>query len=308
MDDLECDPLPDTSLSYGYCDRGSFDCMTDCRTGQDPVTGKTYNDCRPPYGCATDGGTHDGGGFFCKIKTCLESGGASIACSRGQYCCGEDKDNDGHPDPCPDAGLDDQNCYDAAPSVFCVMCMNADDCAPDKIMDPAYVSCANGSKSPNCSLLPWECYGYMDPGGNTTGVCAPPTYNSTMIDSNMRQADNKGCPTNFSAQYEIVNVNGMGDDFCEMDSDCNQGTDAGQCAPDMSVTLRDGGHPKACLCTIGSAVQQCPNTDDGGVFSFCRNGNMGQTTACMHTVSCFAPPAYVFGGGPDSGMNGCGFQ
>jgi hypothetical protein len=94
----------------------------------------------------------------------------------------------------------------------------------------------------------------------------------------------------------------MGDDYCTMDSDCNQGTDAGRCAADPTNTLQDGGHPKACLCTVGSTVNQCPNSDDGGVTSFCKFGNNGETQACMHTVACKAPETYVIS--PDAG---CGF-
>jgi hypothetical protein len=182
--------------------------------------------------------------------------------------------------------------------------MSAADC--QNIPIPSWMNCSNGSHSPSCSPLPFECYGYQNPQtGDQIGVCAPATYNDSSIGADGRRKDSKGCPATFSAVYSRVTVNGMGDDYCGSDSDCQTGNDAGRCATDLTTTLQDGGHPKACLCTVGSAVEQCPNTPDGGVFSFCRYGNAGDTQACMHTVSCFAPNAYIFrDGGPP--FEGCG--
>jgi hypothetical protein len=290
MDDLECPPTPDTDLSYGYCDRGSFVCKTDCRTGSDPVTMQPYKDCRPSYGCISDGGVN-----YCTQLTCAQQGGASIACRTGQYCCGEDKDNDGVPDPCPPTGLDMQNCYNAPSPPFCQQCMTKDDC--QNIMLPPYLqgACANGSHSPSCSPYPFECYGYQNPAtGAMVGVCAPATYNSAMLDSNGRRADNKGCPVGFSAVYQRITFTMGGDDYCASDSDCNVGTDAGKCDVDLTSRLADGGHAKACLCTVGSSVQQCPNQADAGIFSVCHFGNAGDTQACIETVSCMTPTSYVF--------------
>ena len=102
MDNLECPVQPDTSIYFGYCDRGQYDggdaCKLDCRTGNDPVTQKPYKDCREPYGCKLENGINK-----CILKTCVEQGGASIACNRGEYCCGEDKNLTDAGDPCPPA-------------------------------------------------------------------------------------------------------------------------------------------------------------------------------------------------------------
>ncbi len=300
MDDLECPELPDTSLSYGYCDKASFVCETDCRVGDNPQTMQPYQDCRPPYGCAEDAGTR-----FCKLKTCFESGGAGIACVTGQYCCGEDKDNDGNPDPCPPADqLDDQGCYDAPNPPFCQTCMSAADCT--NLPLPAYLqgACANGSHSPSCSPYPIECFGYQDPAsGMMLGVCAPSTYNDSSLDAIGRKKDSAGCPDGFSPVYSRVGFpTDGGDDLCGSDNDCNQGTTQGHCGVDLTYTIMDGGHPHVCLCTVGASAQQCPNTPDGGVFSVCRFGNNGDTQPCIETVSCVAPNAYVF----RDGGNGCG--
>lgn len=85
MDNVECPELPNDQPYLGYCDRGTFTCKTDCRTGNDPVTGLPFKDCRPPYACAADGGTN-----YCRLLTCVEQGGAGVACAQGEYCCGEE--------------------------------------------------------------------------------------------------------------------------------------------------------------------------------------------------------------------------
>lgn len=295
MDDLECPEQPESSNYLGYCDRGRFQCKTDCRVGLDPLTNKPYQDCRAPYACALDAGVP-----FCRLQTCAELGGASVACSQGEYCCGEDKDGDGNADPCPPANqLQPNNCYTAPKPPFCTPCESPDDCK--NLTVPSWFGCTNGSKSPNCSPYPMLCFQVDD----TTGVCAPPTFNDSTRDSNGVGRDNKGCPANYPPLYYRIRFTMGGDpNNCNTDADCNVGTDAGRCAPDPTLSLPDGGHPRSCLCTVGQP-NQCPNTPDGGVFSFCRSGTPGQTQACMQTVACL-PSAAVVHGAPGAPKFGCG--
>lgn len=303
MDNAECPELPVTSNYLGFCDRASFSCKSDtCRLGNDPVSGQPFKDCRNPYACASDAGVN-----FCRLLGCAEqAGGAAAACSRGQYCCGEDKNNDGTSDPCPPkAELGPDLCYDAPKPPFCQTCMSDEDCK--NIQLPAYLSgagaCANGSRSPSCSPLPIKCL-YAGNKGMMPGVniCAPSTFNDTTRDMNGLGRDVKGCPTQFTPVI-IRPKFAEGDDYCNTDGDCNQGADAGRCAPDMSVTLQDGGHPKTCLCKAGMGDNQCPQIPDGGVVSYCRSGVSGATVSCIETVSCMPGPAIVYSG-TDAG--GCG--
>lgn len=300
MDDLECPQQPDMSIYLGYCDRGAFACKTDCRTGTDPVSGSSYKDCRAPYTCASDGGMADAGALnFCRLLTCLEQGGAGIACTRGQYCCGEDKNNDGQADPCPPAserGVD--NCYNAPKPPFCTTCMSDDDCKSLQL--PAYLTgagaCANGSKSPSCSPLPTMCLnvgprpGTMMPNIN---VCAPSTFNDGTRDSFGVGRDTRGCPAGYPAIIIRPKL-AMGDDYCNTNADCNQGViDGGSCASEQALTLMDGGHPRTCQCTAGSTVSQCPN-NDAGVSSVCKFGVTGQTVPCVQSVVCLPNSSILF--------------
>lgn len=84
--------------SKGYCDRTTLDCQTGCRR---------EGDCDSGYHCLEN---------QCVQKTCLENGGAAIACSLGQFCCGE---TDGP--TCP-TGVGRGACYDAANPPWCGSC------------------------------------------------------------------------------------------------------------------------------------------------------------------------------------------
>jgi hypothetical protein len=310
MDDAECPEQPLSAIPLGYCDRGALTCNTDCRPGNDPVTGTPFKDCRAPYACSTDGGAVDGGANnFCRLLTCVEQGGAAIACTRGEYCCGEDKNQDGVADPCPPPSeRKPDNCYSAPKPPFCTECMSDDDCK--NVQLPSYLAgagaCANGSKSPSCSPLPTMCMnvgprpGTMMP---NVAVCAPSTFNDGTKDSFGVGRDIRGCPAGYPAVIIRPKI-AMGDDYCSSDSDCNQGTDAGSCKPEQALTLKDGGHPKTCQCVFGATDSQCPN-NDAGLSSECRFGISGQTLPCVQSVVCLPNSDVIFS---DAGAPryGCG--
>ncbi|MBI3185890.1 MAG: hypothetical protein HYZ28_27455 [Myxococcales bacterium] len=300
MDNLECPDQPPESIYLGYCDRGAFQCMTDCRVGLDPMTGQPYKDCRSSYKCVTaDAGNE------CVQQTCLEQGGARIACRRGQFCCGEDKNADGTPDPCPPVNLrEPDNCYEAPSPPFCHTCQSNADCA--NYTAPSWLTpCANGSKSPSCSTLPNMCMYAGDRPDGTQGVniCAPSTYNDTTKDSWGVPKDARGCPAGYSAAAIRPKFTGGGDpDFCKTNADCSLGNDGGICDKDTTVTLQDGGHPLACLCTKPGQLAECPNSPDGGMTSVCRFG-IAVPTACLRSVVCLPSPglAYRDAGPPEYG-------
>ncbi len=302
MDDLEC-PQHDGGAepAIGYCDRGTFQCKKDCRIGQDPVTTLPFKDCVSSYACANDGGTN-----YCRLQTCLEQGGAAGACRRGQYCCGEDKNGDGQPDPCPPTGLEPNKCYEAPRPPFCTACMKQEDC--DKLTLPAYLTgagaCANGSKSPSCSPLPMQCV-YAGNRGMAMGIniCAPSTWNDGTVTGGVGK-NFRGCPTGFNPvllRPKFV----QGENYCNVDSDCNIGTDAGLCGKDPYISLQDGGHPGVCLCKFGGP-NTCPNQEDAGLTSVCNwtpDPNVQQP--CITSVACMPSPTVVYG--PlDAGYGACG--
>ncbi len=296
MDLEECPVQPPSSNYYGYCDRASFACKTDCRTGNDPVTGMAFKDCRMPYACAANTSGADAGANFCKLQTCLEQGGALIACARGQYCCGEDKNGDGMADPCPpknDRGADE--CYDAPAPPFCTQaCKSHEEC--EALPAAAWLTganqCANGSKYPNCSLLPARCAILaQNMQGKLITACLPPSVNDITRDAKGIPKDSKACPSGWSPRVEKLDFTAMDQaSNCTTDADCQQGgADAGRCGVDMGFRLMDGGFGRSCMCTAGGTARECPNDKDAGFVSECRAGISGQTTTCISTVSCSVP-------------------
>ncbi len=304
MDNAECPELPNNQPYLGYCDRAGFTCESDCRTGSDPVTGMSYKDCRSPYTCSTDAGAR-----VCRLQTCMEQGGASVACARGKYCCGDDKNGDSTVDPCPPpADRDPAGCYDAPRPPFCTVCQSKDDCK--NVQLPAWLSgtnaCANGSKNPSCSPLPMLCV-YAGDKGQQQGVniCAPATFNDNSQDSQGIRRSSRGCPSGYQVQFMRPVLSGGGEDYCDDDTQCNQGTDAGRCAPDPAAMKQDGGFRKACLCTAGTGRTQCPNSPDGGLQTECRTGVAGQNTYCIESVACIPPPGNAYQA-PGEPQFGCG--
>ncbi len=290
MDDYQCPEQPPELIPLGYCDRSTFACKTDCRTGTDPVTGSGYRDCRAPFACASDGGSPGTGSVnFCRLKTCVEQGGATIACSRGEYCCGDDKNNDGIADPCPPVRGPD-NCYTAPKPPFCTVCASNDDCK--NVQLPDYLSgagaCANGSRSPSCSPLPTLCV----QASMTKAVCAPSTFNDGTKDAFGNGRDNKGCPSGFPPVIIRPRL-AMGADYCNTNADCSLGNDGGLCAPDLGITLMDGTNPKTCQCTVGGP-NMCPNDRDAGLTSECKYGISGQTLPCVQSVVCVPNASILF--------------
>lgn len=289
MDNVECPELPNDQPYLGYCDRGTFTCKTDCRTGNDPVTGLPFKDCRPPYACAADGGTN-----YCRLLTCVEQGGAGVACAQGEYCCGEDKNRDGIADPCPPPSeRNAAGCYRAPAPPFCQTCMSSDDCQNPNL--PAWLSganaCTNGSKSPSCSPLKPACV-TVPVGMSQINVCAPSTWNDNSQDALGRTKADLGCPVNYQELFIRIDRAPQSENYCETNDDCNVGTDAGSCEPDPELRLPDGGFLKACRCTAGTPGtprrDMCPNDPDAGIVSECKTGVPGQRLSCIETVVCTA--------------------
>ncbi|MCC6332578.1 MAG: hypothetical protein IT380_01160 [Myxococcales bacterium] len=307
MDNAECAELPNDQPYLGYCDRAAFTCETDCRPGNDPVTGLPFKDCREPHQCAVDGGVN-----ICRLKSCVEQGGAGIACSQGEYCCGEDKNRDGTADPCPPpADRNAAGCYKAPVPPFCTTCMSSDECQNPNL--PSWLSgsnaCANGSKSPSCSPLPPRCMQIPVGMMASINVCTPSTWNDTTLDGLGRAKSDLGCPRNYNETFLLIDRAEQSDNYCETNDDCNLGTDAGLCATDPSLRLMDGGFLKACRCSASvpgtSARGQCPNDPDAGITSECKVGVSGQQLSCIETVVC-TPSVSILTSPTD--MYGCGLM
>lgn len=93
--DADC-PASLVSNSRGYCDRQTLECGTGCRID---------DNCSEGYRCVAGS---------CEQKTCIERGGANLACDLDQFCCGEP----GSVTPCP-TGVSVGQCYDAPDPPWC---------------------------------------------------------------------------------------------------------------------------------------------------------------------------------------------
>ena len=326
MDSIECEPilnLPDTQPYIGYCDRGTFACKSDCRPGVDVVTNLPFKDCRSPFSCSVDGGTN-----YCRLETCTEQGGASIACAQGEYCCGDDKNFDGIADPCPPRS--EQNaagCYKAPKPPFCTQCgmgtdfsmgltvdeQNMIDAECAALMPASWQTCTNGSKSPNCSTMKMTCRYAGDRGMSAgIGVCMVPTVNddgTVQLRYGPTKKTEIACPVNYSVQYVRPQPNPMqGVGYCQTNADCSVlpdggSSDAGICEPDPSLRQMDGGLLKACRCDAKTGTSQCPNGPAaiGQVNSFCKDGPTGSRQFCIETAYCNPPVGSVYKATTDFG-------
>ena len=308
MDDFECPVLPTDQPALGYCDLGSRTCKDTCRVGSDPLTGVPYRDCRAPYACSDDTGTPQ-----CKLLNCMQQGGASYACSRSQFCCGEDKDNNGVADPCPPAAdRDSVGCYEAPRPPFCQTCMQNSDCASPSL--PAWFSgaCTNGSKAPSCSLLPAQCVsmGNSPTTGMEVKLCSVASVNDdarigVSPTSPGRLRYQMGCPQGYDVRFMRHDFAQDGENTCKTDADCNKGTTSGKCELDPDLRLADGGSGLSCRCDAHSGKTQCPNDSANGIATECRVATAGRSY-CIETVLCSLQPALVFkpSGAP---QYGCGY-
>ena len=279
MSDDECPVLPSTSLTDGYCDRGSLTCETDCRVGIDPTTGGEFNDCRPGNKCEVQ----IDGRRQCMPKTCVELGGARVACRPGQYCCGEDLNGDGVIEPCPASTDPVSQCYDAPKPPFCTTCQTEADCA--------------GLPNPTNSPLRSLCMPGPSPDGMTPGplICHPATVNQPVFET-------RGCPST----YEAVQVRVP----CQQNTDCHVGNTNGICEEDRAAQVPEGQpKPRYCVCTVNdenpSNDVACPNGTGDQVRSFCPYGSPGQEKFCAQSIVC-TPRAVNFWSPVEQGNGGCG--
>lgn len=174
ISDFEC-PVPEGSVYRGYCELSSGQCKTDsCRPGFDPF-GNERADCIPGYKCENE---------VCVEQTCVEQGGAANACGYGEFCCGDDRDGDGTPDPCVNAvGTvvgQPGKCYTAPNPPWCRPCQSDDECVGGTPAHPSYknkcveglcvYACTNLNQCPRgfaCDDVSFTC-------NNDPSVCGDP--------------------------------------------------------------------------------------------------------------------------------------
>lgn len=95
--DADCPEVPE-DFSTGWCDRGTLTCKGGCQVD---------SHCSTAFRCV------DGA---CVERTCIERGGANLACDIGQFCCGEENSVS-----CP-TGQAAGKCYDAPSPPWCGTC------------------------------------------------------------------------------------------------------------------------------------------------------------------------------------------
>lgn len=128
-------PTDPAGHSYGYCNLSTLTCSTGCLID---------DNCTGAYHCVAG---------LCSQKTCLDEGGANLACLYGQFCCGET----GGP-PCP-TGVMPGECYDAANPPWCGDCTAGQTVAtPSGSARPQPSRCALDKMWHSCDpALPAQC-------------------------------------------------------------------------------------------------------------------------------------------------------
>ncbi len=284
MDDFECpQPLPG-AVYLGYCDRETYECKTDtCRTGIDPTTGSSYDDCTSGYKCVNDNGNN-----ICVQQTCLEQGGGRIACPEAHYCCGEDKNMDGVPDGCPPTGMGPDQCYLAGRPPFCQTCESHADCA--------------GLPRPSGSTLPNMCVGIppQQMGADPVFICGIATHNEWSVDSNNISPAHRGCPARFTPTPLKIR--------CAANSDCGPN---GLCEPDPFDVDENGDPILTCLCDAdgtGNNASQCPADPETGIQAVCRHAPDNTKQYCVQSVVCLPQNATVYKPFSPPSSFGCGIS
>lgn len=236
IDDGEC-PSPDISYGYmGYCNRATQVCVCkdpgnpaltcNCRTTVNPVTNQPYKDCVDGYKCVEPGAGQPG---QCVEKTCSERNGAQAYCRYGQFCCGEDRDQDGVTEACTDPTgtaipLDPERlqCYYAPSAHWCVACDSQPAC--------------NVPTLPVSKHQPTPDYNLCLNTGDTYGARC---HIACMFDSE--------CPKGFGCT--------------DIPVPCDQCPDPAKCY-DTGLKDQDGNPIKQCGCTNkGQKGGECPALD-----------------------------------------------
>lgn len=220
----DCPASPETH-SNGYCDRATLECSTGCQR---------ESDCAGGYKCLNN---------QCVEKTCIENGGATLACQFGFLCCGEA----GGVSPCP-TGVGLGQCYEAPSPPWC------GDCATPG---------PSPSETPQGSVRPQPSY------------CAPVTGSKAKGDAQILfhscdPADAKAaCPRSWTCQGFLQ--------FCETDADCGAGGACGE------IDAGDYGKFKGCVCSDGKTCPSpstCKLDDDGNP-TYCEANWCDNLISCL---------------------------
>lgn len=231
----DCPQSPATN-SNGYCDLGTLDCATGCQR---------ESDCFDGYKCVENA---------CVEKTCIENGGANLACGVGQFCCGEENSVA----PCP-TGVQTGKCYDAPNPPWCATCTT---------VGPVPASTPGGTRIQDSQCV------LADGATHLNGQ--PTSSPKILFHSCDPEADPKkaACPRSWQCMK-------FGQ-FCDTDADCGPN---GAC--DVKMSGAEGtGEFKVCGCNDGKT---CPGNStcmqpEGSDVAYC------EATWCDNLSTCLAPP------------------
>ncbi|MGC4121457.1 MAG: hypothetical protein QM765_44155 [Myxococcales bacterium] len=270
LGDIECPEQPPESPSTGYCERTTGACMTDCRTGKDPVTSVDYADCKGGYKCQKPSPSAPG---TCVEQTCVEQGGAQQFCRWNEMCCGEDRDGDTttDPEPCTDATGnvigEPGKCYRMPNPPWCA------ECDPNDVK-----SCTGKPGYPTSTKDPNVCFPFgpgsdgVDRGNACAFACAKDTE----------------CPKGFFCKDVEV--------YCTPDTAAQDCGDANAC---QDTGQKDGqGNPIYwCRCTTAGSQAECPMELDpnvsGGPHARCSDDAYPSNRPWLHCIWTHACVPYV---------------
>ncbi len=275
ISDVECpNPVMDETNPHfpyaGYCERGGKNagvciCGTatstcDCRTGKDPMTTLPYRDCKEGFKCEEPAPGTPG---VCLEKNCIEQGGTVNFCPYDHFCCGEDRDKDGKPDPCTDftgqvVGSYGK-CYPSPKPPWCLTCEKHSDCAvagtPASQKD--FALCIDFGPDKNDAERGTRCMYACETAGN--------------------------CPKGYACTEFPVDCS----------KDAAQCGDAARCY-DTGLKDQDNQPIKYCKCNnAGQRGGECPvmdPNDPAGVVSRCSDAIPGGQLHCIWTRGCYPKP------------------
>jgi hypothetical protein len=201
--DQDC-PRSDDAHSKGYCDTATLTCQNSCRPEREDELGLT-SDCIQGYKCLNGA---------CVQKTCIEGGGAILACSRGQFCCGE-----ADSPSCP-PGVNRGACYDPPNPPWCGECEETATTPDGSSTRPQYSKCVRLTDGNDIEL-----------GRTQWHACEKSTRSH--------------CPSNWGCNQNIQ--------FCSTDGECGGGTDSCATIT-IGQTQTGPVNAKGCTCSKDTGV------------------------------------------------------
>ncbi|MDF1564639.1 MAG: hypothetical protein P1V51_16470 [Deltaproteobacteria bacterium] len=249
IDNIECE-VPQDSPYVGFCELTSHACVLDrCRPERTEADGSNP-DCKLPNRCDNSGA--------CVPMTCLERGGAPLACLPNNICCGECRNVLGNPsrDACDPWACNGSETPQGEPALDgCVIAPNPPWCQ----------SCGDDAECAGSNPVEDA----RDTGKCLNNVCSPTCQTNT------------DCPTLWGCQYLFAGCDPTQPDQCGTGGSCVDDAPYGpQCTSDNDCNTDAG---QSCVADPADGVQKCH-----AAFNVCdcTSGGAPADTNCPTDTRC----------------------